>query len=162
MPNTFYLFITDEFHFAPNLNLVNFEDLNRILKSEIFLHRDRQLRVVHVILEFPQISKRFQSSKHVIKAKDSRLALIDVAVPRFLIEPPPPGPHDAELSDQLMARLFYPQKETIPSDEEQEEPALEPTHVDMEKDFKVFSEVDIGESSEFGSQPQVIVQINSN
>ena len=115
-----------------------------------------------MILEFPQISKRFQSSKHVIKAKDSRLALIDVAVPRFLIEPLPPGPHDAELSDQLMARLFYPQKETIPSDEEQEEPALEPTHVDMEKDFKVFSEVDIGESSEFGSQPQVIVQINTN
>ena len=39
---------------------------------------------------------------------------------------------------------------------------MEPTHVDMEKDFKVFSEVDIGESSEFGSQPQVIVQINTN
>ena len=71
--------------------MVNFIDLNRILQSEIFIHRDGQLRTVHVILKFKPISKCFQNPKHVIKAKDLRLALIDVAVPGFLTQPPPSG-----------------------------------------------------------------------
>nr|POE86104.1 5'-methylthioadenosine/s-adenosylhomocysteine nucleosidase 2 [Quercus suber] len=135
-------------HSTLNLNLVNFEDLDRILNSKIFLHWDEQLRAVHVILGFTPISKRFQSSKHVINVKDPRLALIDMVVPRFLTEPPPLSPQDVELSDQLVARLLYPQEETIPSDEEQEEPTLEPTQVDMEKDFEVFSQANIGESDD--------------
>lgn len=69
--------------------MVNFVDLNQILQSEIFLHQDEQLRVVHVIKEFKLISTRFQYPKHVIKAKDSRLALINIAVPKFLNKPPP-------------------------------------------------------------------------
>nr|POE45863.1 hypothetical protein CFP56_40902 [Quercus suber] len=35
---------------APNFNLGNREDLNKILQSEIFLHKDGQLRAAHVIL----------------------------------------------------------------------------------------------------------------
>ena len=62
-------FLADEYHIASNKNLVNFPDLNRILRSEIFLHKDDQLLAVHIILRFEPIFKRFQSPKSVIKAK---------------------------------------------------------------------------------------------
>ena len=83
------LFFVDEFHTALNKSLVNFLDLNRILKSEIFLYQDGQLWVVHVILGFMPISNHFQSPKNVIKAKDPRLALIAVAVLGFFTKLPP-------------------------------------------------------------------------
>ena len=63
---------------------MNFTDLNRILKSEIFLYSDGQLRAVHIILKFELISSCFQISKHVIKVKDACLARIDVAVAGFV------------------------------------------------------------------------------
>jgi len=83
--------LADEFHIAPNKILVNFADINQILQLEIFLHRDRQHQAVHAILGFKLISTCFQSPKYVIKAKDPRLALIDVAIPGFLNKPPPSG-----------------------------------------------------------------------
>lgn len=86
---------------------MNFEDFNQILKSAIFLHRDGQLRAVHVILGFKPSSRCFQSLKQVIKTKDPRLALIDVVFPGFLTEPPPLGPQDAVLFAQLAAKLLY-------------------------------------------------------
>ena len=64
---------------------------------EIFLHPDGQLRAMHMILEFIPISNRFQSPKKVIRVKDPRLALIDVAVLEFLTKPPPSGNQDAQL-----------------------------------------------------------------
>ena len=70
---------------------MNREDLNRISKSKIFLHKEGQLRAAHVILGYISISISFQSPKHVIKAKDPRLAKIDVAVPGFLTGPPLKG-----------------------------------------------------------------------
>ena len=70
---------------------MNFELLNRVLRFEIFLHQDGQLHVVHVILGFTPISNCFQISKHVIKARDSRLALVDVAIEGFISKPPPEG-----------------------------------------------------------------------
>lgn len=76
---------------------MDFANLYRILQSEIFLHRDRQLWAVHVIHGFKLISTHFQSPKHVIKAKDLRLVLIDVVVPKFLIGPLAPGTQDAGL-----------------------------------------------------------------
>ena len=83
--------MTDKSHTTPSKHLVNFADLNRILKLEIFLHIDDQLRVAHVILGFKSLSKRLQSSKNVIKARDVRLALIDIAVPGFLLAELPPA-----------------------------------------------------------------------
>lgn len=78
----FHLFADKEF-IVPNLNLVNWEDLNRILRSEIFLHKDDQLCATHVILKYTLISFSFQSLKHVIKAKDPRIMWIDIVVPEF-------------------------------------------------------------------------------
>ena len=81
--------MADEYHTALANHLVNFKDLNRILRSKIFLHRDRQLEVAHVILGYKPSTKRFQSLKNIIKAKDSRLALIGVTVLGFLLTKPP-------------------------------------------------------------------------
>lgn len=73
--------MVDEYHIAPIKHSVNFKDLNRLLKSEIFLHKDGQLWASHVILGYKPSTKLFQTPKNIIKAKDQRLALIDVAVP---------------------------------------------------------------------------------
>lgn len=75
--------MVDEFHTASVKSLMNFADLNRILKFEIFLYKDGQLQAMHVILGFKPISNYFQNPKHVIKAKDPRLTIIDVAVLGF-------------------------------------------------------------------------------
>jgi len=81
--------MTDEYHTTLSKHLMNFANINRILESEIFLHTNGQFQAVHVILGFKPLSKRFQSSKYVIKAKDAQLALIDVDVPGFLLAEPP-------------------------------------------------------------------------
>ena len=100
--------MANKYHTAPAKHLMNFKDLNRILQSEIFLHKDGQLRVAHVILGYKPSTKRFQSPNNFIKVRDSRLALIDVAMPNFLlIEPPPEGTQDAQLPAPLAAKLLY-------------------------------------------------------
>ena len=76
---------------------MNFDLLHRVLRFEIFLHRDGQLRVVHAILDFKPISNRFQVSKHIIKARNSRLILVDVAIEGFIRKPPPEGTQVVEL-----------------------------------------------------------------
>ena len=42
-----------------NFNLVNKSSLDKILKAEVFVHSDSQLRVVHIILDYTPISKTF-------------------------------------------------------------------------------------------------------
>ena len=44
--------------------------LDQILKAEVFVHSDSQLRAAHLILDYDPISKDFQAPKNVIKAKD--------------------------------------------------------------------------------------------
>lgn len=111
------MFADKEF-IVPNLNLVNREDLNRILRSKIFLHKDGQLCATHVILKYTPISFNFQSPKHVIKAKDPRTTWIDIVVPEFLTSPPPKGIQNVELPDQQIAEIIQAEEEAIPSDEE--------------------------------------------
>ena len=69
---------------APNLNLVNVADLNKVLRAEVFVSEDRQLRAIHLILDFKPLFDKFQDVGHIIKAGDPRLAQIDVLVPGFL------------------------------------------------------------------------------
>ena len=59
---------------SPNFNLVNVADLNKVLRAEMFLSQDKQLRVVHLILNFKPLSDKFQDVSHAIKASDPRLA----------------------------------------------------------------------------------------
>ena len=70
-----------------------------ILRLEIFLHKDGQLRATHVILGYKPIFSSFQSPKNVIKTKDPWLHLINAVVLGFLIGPPPEGTHLVELLD---------------------------------------------------------------
>ena len=68
---------------TPNLNFVNVVDLNKVLRVEVFVSENRQLRAVHLILDFKPLFDKFQDVGHAIRASDPRLAQIDVSVPRF-------------------------------------------------------------------------------
>ena len=74
----------DKRHIAPKLNLVNVAGLNKLLRLEVFMSEDRQLRAVHLILDFKPLSDNFQDVGHTIKAGDPRLAWINVSVLGFL------------------------------------------------------------------------------
>ena len=77
---------TNKRHTALRLSLVNVQGLNKLLRSEVFISEDRQLRVVHLILDFEPLSNIFQDTGQVIRASDPRLAHIDVSVPGFLAQ----------------------------------------------------------------------------
>ena len=64
--------------------------MDKILKAEVFIHFDGQLRGAHLILDYTPISKSFQVLKCVIKAKDPRLHRISAVAPGFLIIGPVP------------------------------------------------------------------------
>ena len=69
---------------APNFNFVDVPDLNKVLRSEVFMSEDKQLRAVHLILNFKPLSDKFQDVGNAIRAGDPRLARIDVLVLGFL------------------------------------------------------------------------------
>ena len=76
--------IADRRLVAPWLSHTNVAALNYVLRSEIFVSKDRQLRAVHLILDFEPISKTFQEIGHTIRAGDPRINRIDVSKPDFL------------------------------------------------------------------------------
>ena len=80
----FLAVIADRRHVAPQLSLTNVAALNYLLRSKIFVSEDRQLRVVHLILDFEPISRTFQEIGHAIRARDPRINRIDVSRPDFL------------------------------------------------------------------------------
>ena len=84
---TMFCFLTifaDKRHVAPKLSLINVVALNYLLRLEIFVSEDRQLRAVHLILDFETISEIYQEIGHAIRAGDPQLARIDVSIPNFL------------------------------------------------------------------------------
>ena len=46
-------------HVAPNLNFINIRNLNKMLRSEVFVSEDRELRAVYLILDFQPLSDKF-------------------------------------------------------------------------------------------------------
>ena len=76
--------LVDKRHITPKLSLTNVAALNYLLRSEIFVSEDRQLRAVHLILDFEPISEIYQEIGHTIRAGDSQLSRIDVSIPNFL------------------------------------------------------------------------------
>ena len=74
----------DKRHVAPRLSFTNVAALNYLLRSEIFVSEDRQLQVVHLILDFQPISEIYQDVDNAIRLGDPRLAWIDVSRPNFL------------------------------------------------------------------------------
>ena len=124
---------------------MNFPLLNQVLRFEIFLHRDSQLRAIHIILGFKPISTHFQVSKHVIKAKDLHLALVDMAVERFIQKPPPTGTQLVKLPTLTKAQpevkkvISFDKEVKVQSEELEEESEGESTeNLVRDKDFEVF------------------------
>ena len=76
--------LADKRHTTPRLSLVNVQGLNKLLRSEIFISEDRQLRVVHLILDYEPLSNIFQDAGQAIRTGDPKLACIDVSMPGFL------------------------------------------------------------------------------
>ena len=68
----------------PKLSLINVPALNYLLRLEIFVNNDGQLRAIHLILDFEPISRSFLDVGNSIRAGDHRLARIDVSRPNFL------------------------------------------------------------------------------
>ena len=80
----FSVVIADRRNVASRLSFTNVAALNYLLRSEIFMSEDRQLRAVHLILDFEPISKTFQEIGHAIRARDPRINRNDVSRPDFL------------------------------------------------------------------------------
>ena len=78
------MFSVDKRYMAPNLNIVDVPDLNRLLRSMVFMSKEKQLKAVHLILDFKPLFNKFQGVGNMIKAGDPWLAWINISVPRFL------------------------------------------------------------------------------
>ena len=85
---------------------MNVPALNYLLRSEIFVTEDEQLRAAHLVLGYQPLSRSFQTIGHAIRAGSPRLARIDVSKTGFLAQRdlPPivlPGVRDPYLAEQL-------------------------------------------------------------
>jgi len=49
----------DKRHVAPRLSLVNVLALNKLLRLEIFISEDGQLRAIHLVLDYEPLSRNF-------------------------------------------------------------------------------------------------------
>ncbi|XP_075663266.1 uncharacterized protein LOC142632823 [Castanea sativa] len=78
----------------PRLSHCNVADLNRVLRSEVFVSEDLQVRAAHLILGYDLISSDFQEIENAIIAGDRRRRRIHVARPHFLADHDiPDAPH---------------------------------------------------------------------
>ena len=85
----------DKEHVFLEISCVNVPRLNFLLRSEIFVSEDRQLRVAPLILDYEPLSRIFQDVGQAIKAGSPRLAWIDISKSGFLARrdlPPVPQP----------------------------------------------------------------------
>ena len=78
--------VANKRYVAPKLSLTNVPAFNYLLRSMIFVSENRQLRAVHLILDFKPISEVYQEIGHSIRASDQQLARIDVSRPNFLAQ----------------------------------------------------------------------------
>lgn len=67
-----------------NLSFINVADFNKVLRSEVFMSEERQLKAVHLILDFKPLFDKFQDSGHAIRAGNNQLARIKVPLPGVL------------------------------------------------------------------------------
>ena len=74
-----------------------------MLRSKIFISEDRQLRTVHLILDYKPLSRIFQDTCQAIRVGDPRLARIDVSMPGFLArrDLPPVKLHIQRVSQEV-------------------------------------------------------------
>lgn len=56
----------------------------KVLRSKVFVSEDRQLKAVHLILNFEPLFDNFQDIGNAIRLGDPRLVRIDVSLSVFL------------------------------------------------------------------------------
>ena len=78
-----FLCLTDKEQVTPWISLINVPTLNYLLRSQIFVNDDGQLRAAHLVLDYEPLSRSFQDVDNAIRANDYRLASIDVSRPHF-------------------------------------------------------------------------------
>ena len=52
-------YFADKVHITTRISLVNVQALNYLLRSEVFVSEDRQLRATHLILDYEPLSRAF-------------------------------------------------------------------------------------------------------
>ena len=131
----------------PNFNLVNKDSLDKILKAEVFVNSDGQLRVAHLILRYTLISSSFQASKCVIRIRDPRLHRISAAAPGFLL--PSPKVEIEEITTPIPKGILtvgaFSLQQTISAAISSYPPSIQEEEVveitDFEDEFEVFNRV---------------------
>ena len=108
---------------------------------------DGQLRAAHLILRYKPISRTFQASRCVIRAKDLRLHRISVAYEGFIVPEGVPLPINTSLTQHLPVATL---SAGVPSpspilqvEEKEEEEQREEGFVDLTKstdEFEVFNQ----------------------
>ena len=72
-------------HVSPKISCVNVPRLNFLLRSEIFVSKDRQLWAAHLVLGYkPLLRIHHQDTCQALRAGNPYLAQIDVSKPGFL------------------------------------------------------------------------------
>ena len=70
--------------FVPDIRNVHAKDLNFILRSEIYVHWDGQLRASHLILGIEPVYSTWQNFKQALLVDNPLLSYIDVRYANFL------------------------------------------------------------------------------
>ena len=117
---------------APNLNFVNIPDLNKVLRSEVFMSEDRQLRAIHLILKFKPLSGKFQDVGNAIKAGDPWLArllaqedIVQVELPSHRSPREVAAPREETASSRLSFETEIDQFQLEEERKEQGEPVIQ-------------------------------------
>ena len=71
--------------FGPDIRTVQAKDLNFILRSEIYVHWDGQLRASHLILGVEPVYSTWQNFKQALLVDNPLLSYIDVRYANFLL-----------------------------------------------------------------------------
>ena len=77
---TLSLGFADKAHTTPWLSLVNVPTLNFLLRSEIYVSADGQLRAAPLILDYEPLSRALVDAGQAIRAGSSQLTRIDVSI----------------------------------------------------------------------------------
>ena len=79
-----FLFVANGSVFTQDIRTVHVRDLNFVLRSEIFIHRDRQLRASHLILGVDSVYSTWQPFGQALIVDSPFLSYIDVRHVNFL------------------------------------------------------------------------------
>ena len=104
---------------------MNQQSLDKILKAEVFVHTDGQLRAAYLILDYIPISKSFQASRCVIKARDPHLHRISAAAPGFFTTAPiPEGTLTTVLIPAGIAKVALPSQRSAEEEATSSQPSI--------------------------------------